>query len=259
MLVDSHCHLNFEEFKDLPEVIARAKEAGVDYILSVATELSEVPKIKKCIEKFPHIFGTVGIHPECTDVYELPTIEELLKLLNFAGFVGIGEVGMDKSYNDAPLLKIQEAFFRVHIEAAREAGVPVIVHTREAEDETMAILADEHKNGDFKALIHCYTGPEKLADFAIEHGFYLSVSGIITFGKNADGLREIVKKIPLNRLLVETDAPFLAPVPMRGKRNEPAFTRYTAERLAQIKDMDFAEIAEKTTDNFFTLFTKAKR
>ncbi|MBR7158965.1 MAG: TatD family hydrolase [Alphaproteobacteria bacterium] len=259
MLVDSHCHLDYSEFKDLPEVIANAKAAGVDYILSVATQLSEVPQIAECIEKFPGIFGSVGVHPEYTDVHELPTIHALLNILRTPGFVAIGEVGLDMSYADAPPLSVQEEFFRVHIEAAREAEVPVIVHTREAEDETMAILEDEFKKGSFKGLIHCFTGTEKLVDFAIEHGFYISVSGIITFGKKAEDLRNVVKKIPLERLLVETDAPFLAPTPMRGKRNEPAFTKYTAEKLAEIKGITFDKIAKITTDNFFTLFSKAER
>ncbi len=259
MLVDSHCHLNFSEFKDLKEVILAAKSSGVDYILTVGTRLSEVADIKDCINQFSGIFGSVGVHPEYTDKHPLPRVEDLVNMLENSGFVGIGEVGIDRSYNEAPNLRVQEEFFRVHIEAARVSKVPVIVHTREAEEETMYILEDELKKGDFSGVIHCYTGTKRLADFAIEHGFYISVSGIITFGKKTEDLRDKVKRIPIDRLLVETDAPYLAPVPMRGRRNEPSFVKYTAEKLAEIKDISFEEVSNSTTNNFFNLFKKAKR
>jgi TatD DNase family protein len=258
MLVDSHCHLDFPEFaEELDDVVARAAEAGIGWMLTINTHLSKFEGVRAVAERFENIWCTVGIHPHeagrepATDAAQLQTLAAHPKV------VGFGETGLDYYYEKSPRAD-QRRNFRAHIEAAREAGLPVIVHARDADAYTAEILEEEYANGPFSGLLHCFSSGADLARRALDLGMYVSFSGIVTF-KNADAVRAVAKSVPLNRLLVETDAPFLAPVPMRGKRNEPAFTAYTASALAGLRGMDEADLAAATTANFFRLFAKTGR
>jgi TatD DNase family protein len=207
-------------------------------------------------ERFPNIFCTVGIHPHQAATEKVTSAEELAELAQHPKVVGIGETGLDFYYEHSPR-DIQETQFRAHIRAARLTGLPLIVHTRDADDDTLRVMDEEFRaDGPFPGLIHCFSAGPEVAEKAVEMGLYISVSGIVTF-KTADALRDTVKDVPLDRLLVETDSPFLAPVPKRGKRNEPAFTALTAAKVAELKGMSPDDLAVRTTDNFFTLFTKA--
>jgi len=257
-LVDSHCHLDFPDFSDdkLEQVLNRAKTANVRHMLTISTRLNTFANIQKIAEKYAHIYCSVGIHPHNADEESDATTADLITLSKAEKVIGIGETGLDYFYEHSPK-DIQVKQFRNHIAAARDTGLPIIVHTRDADDDTVEILADEYKKGPFKGLIHCFSSTQELAEKVLDMGFYISVSGIATF-KKADDLRETLSKIPLNRLLVETDAPYLAPMPMRGKPNEPAFTAFTAAKLADIKNTDIDDVARQTTENFFTLFSKAK-
>jgi TatD DNase family protein len=258
MLVDSHCHLDFPDYAGQVEgVVARAREAGVEVCLSIGTELSRFPGVRAVAEKFPDVWCSVGVHPHEAEKELLRDPALLLAETDHPKVVGIGETGLDYYYEHAPRPE-QTANFRAHIAAGRQAKLPVIVHTRDADDDTIAILRDEMGKGAFTGLIHCFTGTQRLADAALELGFYISVSGIATF-KNSQALRDVIKTVPLDRLLVETDAPFLAPVPHRGKTNEPAFVVHTARMLAELKGVTESELAATTTENFFQLFTKVKR
>lgn len=259
MLVDSHCHLNFKDFAEegVEKIVNNAKNAGVDYMLSIATDYNELEDLTICISQFPNVFAAFGLHPEYAKTSRIPTIDELVKITSHKKFIGIGETGLDFSFEEAASLEEQGNLFRIHIAAARQSNVPVIIHSRNADKASLAILADEMKNGAFKAVLHCFTGSKEMAFAALDLGLYISVSGIITFGKSADDLRNTVKEVPLDRLLVETDAPFLAPNPKRGTRNEPAFVAYTAQKLAEIKKVSLSDIENITTANFFTLFDKA--
>ena len=256
MLVDSHCHLDYPEFADIGETARRAHEAGVGCMLTIGTSMLKFPGVLAVAEARDDIFCTVGIHPHEAGKEAPVTTEQLLEHANHPKVVGFGETGLDYFYEHSPR-DAQQASFRTHIAAARTAQMPVVVHTRDAEDDTLAILADEMEKGAFPGLIHCFSGTAELARRSVEMGLYVSVSGIITF-KKADELREAVANVPLERLLVETDAPYLAPVPHRGKPNEPAYTRQTAEKLAEIKGISFEEVEAATTRNFFELFSKAK-
>ncbi len=257
-LVDSHCHLNFPELKDdIPNIISRANEAGVKYMQTICTDLAEYEEVYAIAEKYDNVFASCGIHPHEGD-QEQTTTEELIKLANRPKTIGIGETGLDYYYKNSSS-KNQKQNFIAHIEAARILNLPVIIHTRDAEGDTYEILKSEVSKGKFKALLHCFTGTADLAKKALDMGLYISISGIVTF-KSAADLQETVKNIiPLDRLLVETDSPFLAPIPHRGKSNQPAFTRHTAEFIANLKNIPLKELATKTTDNFFRLFDKAKR
>jgi TatD DNase family protein len=258
MSVDSHCHLDYDIFNiDRTDMMLRAKEHGIDYMLTIGTELHKMSDVLRVAEEYPHVFATVGIHPH--HALEAPddTLQQLHGYAKNPKIIGFGETGLDYYYNKTGY-DIQEKIFRQHIEVARIYDLPVIVHTRDAEDDTIRILTDEKKNGDFKILIHCFSGTYTLAKACLDLGAYLSISGIITF-KNATDLRDTVSKVPLNRILVETDSPYLAPIPFRGKRNEPAYTKYTLETVAQIHNIDYTTADRQTTDNFFNLFTKAKR
>jgi TatD DNase family protein len=258
MLVDSHCHLDFPEFApELPEVMARAEAAGVGTCVSIATSLPGFPRIREIAEQFTSVFCSVGIHPHDAKKEPLESARPLIERAVHRKVVGIGETGLDYYYGHSPR-EAQIANFRAHIAAARETGLPLIVHTRDAENDTVAILREEMEQGAFTGLIHCFTGTQMLADAALELGFLISASGIMTF-KKAEDLRAVLKTVPLESLLVETDAPFLAPLPHRGKRNEPAFVALTAKVLAELKGVEPEALARATTDNFFRLFTRAVR
>ena len=258
MLVDSHCHLDFPDFaSEIDGVLDAARLQGVGHFLTIGTGLSRFPGVRAVAERAADIHCTVGIHPHEAAVEPLTSPEPLLKEAEHKKVVGFGESGLDFYYNHSPR-EPQIENFRHHIAAARIAGLPLVVHTRDAEDDTIQILREEQAKGTITGVIHCFTGTMKLARAALELGFYISVSGIATF-KKADELRSTIKDVPLDRLLVETDAPYLAPQGKRGKRNEPAFIVLTAEMLAELKGVSFDTLAAATTDNFFRLFTKAKR
>ncbi|MBN9577242.1 MAG: TatD family hydrolase [Alphaproteobacteria bacterium] len=258
MLVDSHCHLDFPEFApELDAVVDRARTAGVGLCVSIGTTLDGFPRVQAVAERFDSVWCSVGIHPHEAEKEPLEDAQALIALAQGPKVVGIGETGLDYFYEHSPRAA-QQKNFRLHIAAARELGLPLIVHTRDAEDDTIEILRDEMEQGAFTGLIHCFTGTKKLADAALELGFCISVSGIATF-KKSEELRAVIREVPLERLLVETDAPFLAPVPHRGKRNEPAFVAHTADVLAGLKGVAREDLAAQTTQNFFSLFRKVKR
>ena len=258
MLVDSHCHLNFPDFKDdLPQVIERARQNGVQLMQTICTSLEEFEEVEKIANENAGIYCSVGVHPNESANAEVASIEYLLNKASHPKVIGIGETGLDYHYEYSDR-KIQQDSFRIHIEAARKSGLPIIVHTREADEDTINILQEEMKLGSFSGVIHCFTSSEYLAQKAIEMGFYISLSGIITF-KTAQNIRDTVKKLPLDRLLIETDSPFLAPLPNRGKRNEPSFVRFVNHKLAEIKEISEDESAKTTSANFFRLFDKAAK
>lgn len=258
MLVDSHCHLDFPDFQeDMPDVLARARGAGVQTMLSICTHVSKFDQVHTIAKADPDIYCTVGIHPHNAEDEPKVSVDALLEKAQSPKVIGFGETGLDFFYDHSPR-DIQKEQFRTHIRAARLADLPVIIHTREAEAETLEILQDEHAKGAFRGLIHCFSASNSFAEEVLKLGLYISISGIVTFNK-AEELRQTVKNVPLGRLLVETDAPYLAPVPKRGKRNEPAFTAHTAAKVAEIKGLSPDEVARQTTDNFFALFSKADR
>jgi TatD DNase family protein len=258
MLVDSHCHLDFPDFEeDMDGVLARAANAGVGYMLTICTRLEKFGPVLALAEAHDNMSCSVGVHPHNVADGDVATVEGLLALAENPNVIAFGETGLDFYYDHSPRDQ-QEQSFRTHIAAAREAGLPVIVHTRDADDDTVRILRDEYAKGAFSGLIHCFSAGPELAEAVLEMDFYISVSGIITF-KTADELRQTVSAVPVERILVETDAPYLAPMPKRGKRNEPAFTAYTAARVGELKGLDEAEIARLTTENFYRLFAKAPK
>jgi TatD DNase family protein len=257
MLVDSHCHLDFPDFgSELETVLNRARRAGVGHFLTIGTALKRFPAVRAVAEIAPDIHCTVGVHPHEAAEEPLDGPDILLEESLHEKVVGFGESGLDYYYNHSPR-DAQIANFLAHIAAAREAKLPLVVHTRDAEDDTIAILRDAQDEGPITGVIHCFTGTARLAGAALELGFYISVSGIATF-KKSDVLRATLKEVPLDRLLVETDAPYLAPQPARGKRNEPALMVHTAAMLAELKGVSTEEIADATTENFFGLFAKAR-
>ncbi len=258
MLVDSHCHLDFPDFAGkVDDVLARARAAGVGVCVSIGTELARFPGVKAVAEAHDNVWCSVGVHPHESEKELLDDAAVLIAEAAHLKVVGIGETGLDYYYEHSPR-DPQRVNFRSHIAAARQTGLPVIVHTRDADDDTIEILRDEMGKGAFTGLIHCFTGTQRLADVALELGLYISVSGIATF-KNSTALRDVIKTVPLDRLLVETDAPYLAPVPHRGKTNEPSFVVHTANMLAELKSVSPDELATATTDNFFRLFSKVRR
>lgn len=258
MLVDSHCHLDFKDFDaDREAVLSRAKQAGVDLMVTISTKVTEADKIIALAESSNALVCSVGIHPHEAGREPETSAERLVDLTKHEKVVGIGETGLDYFYEHSPR-DAQKRNFRAHIEACRISQLPLIVHARDADVDTADIIEEEMGKGAYPGLIHCFTAGPDLAKRALDIGFYISVSGIATF-KNATDLRDTIKMVPLDRLLVETDAPFLAPVPHRGKRNEPSFVADTAAMLADLKGVTHDELATATTDNFFRLFTKAKR
>jgi TatD DNase family protein len=258
VLIDSHVNLHASQFADdQGEVIARARAAGVARMVTICDRVINFPAVLAIAETHDDIWCTVGTHPHEAKDDQALTAQDLIQRASHDRVVGIGETGLDFYYNHSPRAP-QIANFRAHIAAARELKLPLIVHTRDAEDETIEILRDEMGKGAFPGLIHCFTGTKNLAAAALDLGFCISVSGIATFKKSED-LRAVLKDVPLDRLLVETDAPYLAPMPHRGKRNEPAFVANTAAALAELKGVSIDRLARATTDNFFRLFTKASR
>ncbi len=255
-LVDSHCHLDFPDFAaELDAVVARAREAGVGRMLTICTRLSKFDEVLGVAERFERMFCSVGVHPHEAAHEPDIALDRIVTLAKHPKVVGIGEAGLDYYYDKSPHDKQQEVF-RLHIEAARQSGLPLIVHSRDADEDTVALLREGAEKGGLKGVIHCFTATQYLADAALEMGFFISLSGIVTF-KNAEALRAVAKTVPLDRLLVETDAPYLAPMPMRGKRNEPSFVRHTATYVADMLGIPFDELAGRTTANFNRLFDKA--
>jgi TatD DNase family protein len=258
MIVDSHCHLDFPDFApDRADILARARNAGVGVMVTIGTRLSKFAEVRAIAESDPAVWCSVGVHPHEAEKEGVGDPAPLLELARHPKVVGIGETGLDYFYkHSAP--EAQARSFRAHIAAARESGLPLIVHARDADVDTIRIMADEHRAGAYPGVIHCFTASRELAEHAVALGHYISFSGILTF-KNARDIQETAKLLPLERILVETDAPYLAPMPNRGKRNEPAFVAHTAAFLAKLRGETPERIAEATTANFFRLFTKVKR
>ncbi|MBN9489312.1 MAG: TatD family hydrolase [Alphaproteobacteria bacterium] len=258
MLIDSHCHLDFPELSnDEAGVLARARTAGVAGMLTIGTRLDQFDRVRAIAERHSNIWCSVGVHPHEAKEEGQRAPDRLIEATRHSKVVGIGETGLDFYYEHSPRDEQAESF-RTHITAARETGLPLIVHTRDADTETGDILEDEYAKGAFTGLIHCFSSGSEVAKRALALGMYISISGIVTF-KAAEGLRTIVRELPLDRLLVETDAPYLAPVPRRGKTNEPAFVAHTAAKVAELKSVSIAELEAVTTENFFRLFAKAER
>jgi TatD DNase family protein len=258
MLVDSHCHLDFPDFKDdFADMLGRAKDAGIETMMTICTHITKFDQVLAVAKSADNIYCTVGIHPHEAENEPEITAEDLIAKSHDPKVIGFGETGLDFFYDHAPRDK-QERAFRAHIEASRQTGLPIIIHTRAADDRTIAIIDEEMEKGRFPGLIHCFSSGAEVAACALRHGLYISISGIVTF-KKAQDLQNQVAKLPLESLLVETDAPYLAPVPKRGKRNEPAFTAHTAQQVADLRGITYAEVAAQTTNNFYSLFTKAQR
>ncbi len=254
MLVDSHCHINFEPLsEDTDGVIQRARELGVNHMLCVSVNMEDFPQVLSLAKKYDFIFASVGVHPN-HDEGEEPDVETLVSHAADSDVVAIGETGLDYFRSSGDMTWQKERFAR-HIHAGIESDKPLIIHTREAAADTMDILVAEQAR-DCGGVMHCFAEDWSTAKKALDIGFYISFSGIVTF-KNAQDMRDVAKKVPLDRILVETDSPYLAPVPKRGKTNEPAFTRYVADVMAEIKDVSTEEISVVTTDNFFHLFRSA--
>lgn len=254
MLIDSHCHLNFPELKnEIPEILERAKTMGVTTFLTVNTKLSEAAELQHISDLYPPVFCSVGVHPhEATTYLTADLLGQIKAFATHPKVIALGETGLDYHYDHSPRAQQQESF-RVHLEAGHILDLPIIVHTREADEDTLACLDDYPQS---RGVFHCFTGNQEMAKAGLDRGYFISFSGIITF-KNSEALREVVRYVPLDRMLVETDAPFLAPIPHRGKRNEPAYTRYTAEKISEIKGISLSQVAEQTTQNFYEMFPRA--
>jgi TatD DNase family protein len=256
MLVDSHCHLDFPKLAErLPEVLGRAKAAGVSRMVTISTHVARHPRYRALAEAHGELFFTVGTHPH--NAGEEPDIPapEIAGLSGHPRCIAIGEAGLDYHYDNSPR-DVQRRVFRAHIAAARQSGLPLVVHAREADEDMIAIFRDEMGQGAFDAVLHCFSSGRRLAEVGIELGFYISFSGILTF-RRSDELREIARATPRERLLVETDAPYLAPEPHRGRPNEPAYVVHTARVLADVVGLEADELAALTTANFYRLFRKA--
>ncbi len=257
-LVDSHCHLDYLQRDGVIDpVVARAEAAGVGTLVTICTKLSEFETVHAIAQRFPRVYCSVGVHPHEAGKEGQKDPQRLLQLAESEKVVGIGETGLDYYYEHSPREAQQESF-RAHIAASRASGLPLIVHARDADDDTVVILQEEYAKGAFPGVIHCFTAGPDLARAALEIGFYISVAGIVTF-KSAQALRDTVAEVPIDRLLVETDSPYLAPVPKRGKTNEPANVAYTAAAMATLRGLPEDDFAARTTDNFFHLFSRAQR
>lgn len=255
LIVDSHCHLDYEGlYENLPDVLKRAEDAGVGLVLSISSRVRNAEKIIGIAEAHDNVFCTVGTHPHNAHEELDVTVAELVKLAQHPKVVGLGEAGLDYHYDKSPR-DAQMTGFRNHIAAARESGLPLVIHTREAENDTARVLEEEMARGAFKAVLHCFTSQQSLAERGVALGLYVSFSGILTY-KTAENLRDAARALPENRILVETDAPYLAPVPFRGKSNEPAFVAKTLEALAQARGVSRDHMAAATSANFFRLFDK---
>jgi TatD DNase family protein len=258
MLVDSHCHLDFPDFEaELDAIVARAHQAGVGAMMTICTHVRRFERIRAVAERFENVCCSVGTHPHYAAAERDVTLDELLGAAQYRKVTAIGEAGLDYHYEKSPIPD-QERGFRLHIAAARETGLPLVIHSREADEHTARILEEEMAKGEFKAVLHCFTGGRDLAMRAIALGLSISFTGILTF-KKSDDLRAIAAELPADRILVETDAPYLAPGKFRGKRNEPAYVVETAKVLAETRCVSFDTIARETTDNFFRLFSKVPR
>jgi len=255
-LVDSHCHLDFPDFDgEVGDIVARAAAAGVTRMVTICTKLRSEPDVRAIAEAHEGVFYAAGTHPMSVASEPMVGLDELLALAAHPKFVGIGETGLDYHYT-AESASAQQESLRVHIEAARRTGLPLIIHSRDADDDMTRILREEHANGSYSCVMHCFSSGPDLARAALELGFYLSMSGIATF-KKAQDLRDIFAAAPIDRILVETDSPYLAPIPFRGKRNEPAYTAHTATVGAQVFGLSPEAFATQTTANFDRLFAKA--
>ncbi len=255
-ITDSHCHLDFPDFEGkLPEVIARAAEAGVTRMVTICTKLRSEPGVRAIAEAHAPVFYAAGTHPMSVASEPMATVDALIALAQHPKMVGIGETGLDYHYTSESALAQQQSLV-IHIEAARETDLPLIIHARDADDDMVRILTDEYSKGAYACVMHCFSSSQALGRAALDLGFYLSMSGITAFPKSQP-LRDIFADAPLDRILVETDAPYLAPPPHRGKRNEPAFTAHTARRAAETFEMDYVDFAAQTQANFDRLFAKA--
>lgn len=256
MLIDSHCHLDFFDPAELTQLLARAEAAGVGRMVTIGTRLVEAHKQIELSEAHANVSCTVGVHPHHAAEHAVPEVSALVGLTAHAKVVGIGETGLDYFYDAAPR-DLQQASFRAHIAAARQTRLPLVIHARSADEDMAAILRAEHQLGAFAFLLHCFSSSRALAETAIDLGGYISFSGILTFPKSHD-IRQIARDLPADRLLVETDSPYLAPPPFRGKRCEPAYVVRTAAVLAEVRGLEPAELAVITTGNFYRLFGKVK-
>jgi TatD DNase family protein len=258
MLVDSHCHLDFPDFAgDLDAIVARAEAAGIGRIVTISTRVRRVSALLAISERFPNVYCSVGTHPHQADEEDGIPTSELIELTRHPKVVALGEAGLDYFYQHGSR-EAQERGFRAHIAAARATGLPLVIHTREADDDCGRILEEEMARGPFRAVLHCYTGGRDLAMKAIAMGLSISFTGILTF-KKSQALRDLAAELPADRIMVETDAPYLSPLPYRGKRNEPAYVVETAKVLAEARGVSPDAIAQQTTENFFRLFNKVPR
>jgi len=255
MLVDSHCHLNFPELvNNMDQVLDSMRSNQVGHALCVSVTLDKFPEVLEIAEQYTNIFASVGVHPDYEDIQE-PTVEELVRLANHSRVVAIGETGLDY-FRLTGDLEWQRNRFRTHIRAAKATGKPLIIHTRNAPEDTLRLMQEEGA-AEVGGVMHCFTESWEVAQAAIEMGFYISFSGIVTF-KNAQALKEVAQRVPLQNMLVETDSPYLAPIPFRGKTNQPAFVRHVAEEVARLRDIPLQQVMDATTANFFKLFKHAQ-
>lgn len=255
MLVDSHCHLNFPELvQNMDQVLDTMRSNEVGHALCVSVTLDKFPEVLAIAEQHTNIYASVGVHPDYEDIQE-PTVEELVRLANHPRVVAIGETGLDY-FRLTGDLEWQRHRFRTHIRAAKATGKPLIIHTRNAADDTLRLMQEEGA-AEVGGVMHCFTESWEVAQAAIEMGFYISFSGIVTF-KNAQALKDVAQKVPLDKILVETDSPYLAPIPFRGKTNQPAYVRHVAEEVARLRDVPLQQFMETTTANFFKLFKHAQ-
>ena len=255
-LIDSHCHLNFPELiTRIPEVLQNASDNDIQRMLCIATSWENRSEVLGLAEQYSQILAAIGIHPTTEGGHEATT-EELVKAADHPRVIALGETGLDYFRSDGDLTWQHDRFHR-HIDAGRQTGLPIIIHTRAAAEDTMNTLR-EHKAEECGGVMHCFAEDWEIAEQALDIGFYISFSGIVTF-KSAKNVQEVAKKVPLDRILVETDAPYLAPTPHRGKTNEPAYTKHTAEFVAELRDMPYEDLRDATTDNFYRLFSKATR
>ncbi|WP_124553178.1 TatD family hydrolase [Methylophilus methylotrophus] len=255
MLVDSHCHLNFPELvQNMDQVLDTMRSNEVGHALCVSVTLDKFPEVLAIAEQHPNIYASVGVHPDYEDIQE-PTVEELVRLANHPRVVAIGETGLDY-FRLTGDLEWQRHRFRTHIRAAKATGKPLIIHTRNAAEDTLRLMQEEGA-AEVGGVMHCFTESWEVAQAAIEMGFYISFSGIVTF-KNAQSLKDVAQKVPLDKILVETDSPYLAPIPFRGKTNQPAYVRHVAEEVARLRDVPLQQFMDTTTANFFKLFKHAQ-
>ncbi|MEM8631087.1 MAG: TatD family hydrolase [Pseudomonadota bacterium] len=257
-IVDSHCHLDFPDFDgEHAEILSRAAEAGVTRLVTICTRLRNEPQVRQIAESHAQVFYAAGTHPMSVADEPMASVEELVALARHPKFVGIGESGLDYHYTAESAVAQQDSL-RLHIEAARQTDLPLIIHARDADDDMARILSEEHASGPFTCVMHCFSSGRALAEAALDLGFYLSMSGIAAFPKSAE-LRDIFANAPVERVLLETDSPYLSPPPFRGKRNEPAYTAHTAKVGAEVYGLDYADFARITSENFDRLFRKAAR